>query len=319
MNKNYGMLSRVADSLFWLNRYMERADGMLRLASTHYILSLDKDASRSATWRPVIEIFTDAEPDRVRAMEQDTEETLRQLLLETSNPNSLKAIIGRARENARGAQDHITKEVWEEINQFYHHVNQPGLLLKINSFHGLDVMRPLIRHTVQYTGVADITMPRGTGWWFMNLGKYMERCLQTIAFMEKHLEIMPVQDTPSNDLLQWRQLLLSLSGYELHLKTYQTANHDENVVHQVLANENFTRSVIYSMQRIDLNLKKITQHDNSREGLALLSSFGRLFSRVRFTETDRLKPAALPGLFEEIRMALLDFNQQIAEHFFSYS
>ena len=115
------------------------------------------------------------------------------LLLDTTNTNCLKTLVNRARENARGAQDHITKEVWEEVNSMYHLVNQPFLQQKIDSFSGLEVMEPLIKHTVMYTGIADITMPRGTGWCFMNLGKYIERCLQTIAFVESQLEITQFQ------------------------------------------------------------------------------------------------------------------------------
>ena len=142
------MLSRIADSLFWLNRYMERADGMLRLAATHYIFSLDKDVSGTMTWMPVMEIFTDSEEDYLRSMENNTEACLKRLLMDTTNTNCLKTLVNRARENARGAQDHITKEVWEEVNQMYHLVNQPSLQQKIDSFLGLEVMEPLIKHTV---------------------------------------------------------------------------------------------------------------------------------------------------------------------------
>src|ERR1700712_5869815 len=117
------MLSRIADSLFWLNRYMERADGILRLASTHFILSLDKDTGGSTTWRPVLEIFTDTPDKEMLELENDTEAALSRMLLDATNPNSLLVIVNKARENARGAQDHITKEVWEEVNQLYHLVN----------------------------------------------------------------------------------------------------------------------------------------------------------------------------------------------------
>lgn len=313
------MLSRIADSLFWLNRYMERADGMLRLASTHYILSLDKDVKGQKTWKPVLEIFTDADAAEIKKLENDTEAVLNKLLLDSANQNCLRVIVNKARENARGAQDHITKEVWEEVNQMYHLVNQTDLTPQINSFLGLEVMEPLIRHTVFYAGITDITMPRGVGWWFMNLGKYIERCLQTIAFAEKQLEITAFNKTDLNDILQWKYLLYSLSGYELHLKTYRTSNYNYNVFHQVLINENFTRSVIYSMQRIEHYLNKIMQHDNSGESGALLRSFGRLYSRVRFIEPDTLNHVSLAPFLKEIKMELLRFNHGVVQHFFSYA
>ena len=313
------MLSRIADSLFWLNRYMERSDGMLRLASTHYIFSLDKDVQRTTNWRHVMEIFTDCDEEYLLSIENNSEKCLKRLLLDTTNTNCLKTLVNRARENARGAQDHITKEVWEEVNSMYHLVNQPFLEQKIDSFSGLEVMEPLIKHTVMYTGIADITMPRGTGWCFMNLGKYIERCLQTISFVESQLEITHFREKDTNDLLQWKYLLFSLSGYELHVKTYRSGNHNHNLLHQVLINENFTRSLMYSLQRIEHYLNKIIRNNINEERAALLRCFGRIFSKVRYLELDSLNKDAVPVFFEDIKTDMIEFNQKVVQHFFSYS
>ena len=313
------MLSRIADSLFWLNRYMERADGMLRLAATHYIFYLDKDVNGTMTWMPVMEIFTDSSEDYLRSIENNTEECLRRLLIDTTNTNCLRTLVNKARENARGVQDHITKEVWEQVNQMYHLVNQPALQRKIDSFLGLEVMEPLIKHTVLYAGITDITMPRGIGWCFMNLGKYIERCLQTIAFAEKQLILTNFREADTNDLLQWKYLLFSLSGYELHVKTYRSSNHNYNVLHQVLINENFPRSVMYSLQRIEHYLNKVIGNNLNEERAALVRCFGRLFSRVRYMELDSLNKDTVPVFFEDLKTDLVEFNQKVVQHFFSYA
>ncbi|MEP7317801.1 MAG: alpha-E domain-containing protein, partial [Panacibacter sp.] len=84
------MLSRIADSLFWLNRYMERADGLLRVMKTNYTLSLDKGVNSNLTWRPVMEIFTHQQEAQIARLENDTDATLRLLLTDTKNANSLK-------------------------------------------------------------------------------------------------------------------------------------------------------------------------------------------------------------------------------------
>jgi uncharacterized alpha-E superfamily protein len=313
------MLSRIADSLFWLNRYMERADGMLRLTATHYIFSLDKDVRGTMTWKAVMEIFAEVDEEYLDSIENNTEACIKLLLIDTLNTNCLKTLVNKARENARGVQDHITKEVWEEVNQMYHLVNQPVLQQKIDSFLGLEVMEPLIRYTVMYAGITDITMPRGIGWWFMNLGKYTERCFQTISFAEKQLELINFKEADTNDLLQWKYLLFSLSGYELHVKTYRSGNHNYNVLHQVLLNENFTRSVIYSLQRIEHYLNKVIGNNANEERSALLRIFGRLFSKVRFMELDSLTKDKVPVFFEELKTDLVEFNQKVVQHFFSYS
>src|SRR5215216_1897186 len=134
------MLSRIADSLFWLNRYMERADGLLRVMKTNYILSLDKGVNSNITWRPILEIFTYADEQLITKLENDTNATLKLLITDTDNMNSLKVILTRARENARGVQDHITKEVWEQINQMYHAVNQPNLISKLVGYEGMETI-----------------------------------------------------------------------------------------------------------------------------------------------------------------------------------
>jgi uncharacterized alpha-E superfamily protein len=183
----------------------------------------------------------------------------------------------------------------------------------------LEVMEPLIKHTVMYAGITDITMPRGIGWWFMNLGKYTERCFQTISFAEKQLELINFREADTNDLLQWKYLLFSLSGYELHVKTYRSGNHNYNVLHQVLLNENFTRSVIYSLQRIEHYLNKVIGNNINEERSALLRIFGRLFSKVRYMELDALNKDSVPVFFEELKVDLVEFNQKVVQHFFSYS
>lgn len=298
---------------------MERADGLLRLASTYYILGMDRDINGTVSWKPVLQLFTPTSEHEMTMLENNTVESLKKLLVENGNDNSLKVMINKARENARGAQDHITKEVWEEINQMYHAVNQSSVLYKLNTFQALEVMEELTRHTVMYAGTIDITMPRGNGWFFMCLGRYIERCLQTLVFVEKQLEMMNFKENEANDILQWRYLLLSLSGYELHLKTYRSSNHNYNVLHQVLMNENFTRSIIYSLKRIDHYLNKAINNKKNEGSASLLRTFGKLYGKVKFTDLETFDHITVQSFLKEVKIELMNFNRQLNNHFFSYS
>ncbi len=313
------MLSRIADSLFWLNRYMERADGILRVVSIHYSLSLDQDANSNATWKPVLEMFTTMKKQEVAKCENDPVLVLKKILVNTENTNSLKSLINKARENARGMQDHVTKEVWEQVNGMYHLINQPSVLGQIDSFQGPEVVEIFKKQCVLYTGITEITMSRGIGWQFMNLGKFMERCLQTIVLTEKQLQLFTKEKKELNDILQWRYLLLSLSGYEQHLKTYRSADHNYNALHQILLNESFTRSLLYSLAHIDYCLKKITVKNNNEETDNLLRSFGQLYCKVKFMELKKFDNTTLQLFLKQTRHELLDFSNSLARHFFSYS
>jgi len=311
------MLSRIADSLYWMNRYMERADGLLRSTATHHILGMDKDANGISTWTPVLEVFAIMSKEEIARLENNTEAVLKKLLVDTKNENSLRTIINRARENARGAQDHITKEVWEEINQLFHLINHPSLVEKLTSFRAIEVLKELTGHTVMYAGIIDITMPRGNGWYFMSLGRYVERCLQTIMLIEKELEVLHFSENDTNDILQWRYLLLSLSGYELYLKAYHSSNHNYNVLHQVLINGNFSRSIVYSLRRIDHYLGRITTDKNADH--AFLKTFGRLYAKVKYMDLETLNHLTIQSFLHEIKTELLNFNKQLQQQFFSYS
>jgi len=113
--------------------------------------------------------------------------------------------------------------------------------------------------------------------------------------------------------------LLSLSGYELHLKTYHTTNFNRNVLHQVLVNEDFTRSLLYSLSRIDKYLTEVIAENNSEENRLLARSFGRLYSRVRYIEFDSLNNDVLRDFLNTVQEELLDFNTRLGQNFFSYS
>jgi uncharacterized alpha-E superfamily protein len=312
------MLSRIADSLFWLNRYMERADGLLRVMKTNYVLSLDKGVNSNLTWRPMLEIFTYADEKQIAALENDTAAALKLLITDTDNMNSLKVILNRARENARGVQDHITKEVWEQINQMYHMVNHPNLISKLTGY-ALEAIENFLKNCLLFAGVTDTTMPRGLGWSFMNLGRCIERCTQTIEITDKQYRSIDYDLNKTVDILQWRYLLFSLSGYELHLKTYHSSNFNKDVLHQVLINPDFTRSVFYSLNRTERYLNDVAKENKSTENEALQRFFGRLYSSVKYVDLDSLNGINLQHFLSDIRHNLTEFSKRLAQNFFSYS
>lgn len=309
------MLSRIADSLFWLNRYMERSDSMLRVLYVHYILSLDRSVNHTLNWNTVLRLYSTSGGD---ISDQDTPAVVRNLLLEDSNLNSFKAIVNKARENARGVQDHITKEVWEVVNQMYHLANQSSLSGKLKTDQAIKAIESFSKYTVLFTGITDNTMSRGLGWNFMNLGKFIERCMQTIAITNEQLGLINERSNDTNDILQWRYLLLCLSGYEMHLKTYRSTNHTQSVLHQVTMNDNFTRSVIYSLTRVNYYLEHIMEihEDQNKE---LIRSFGRLFSKVKYLDLQAMNCTNLKQFLTEVQLELSAFSAQLGKYYFSYS
>jgi len=313
------MLSRIADSLFWTNRYMERADGMLRCTMTNYILMFDKGVTNNLSWEHILDVFADYKEEELVDLKFNTEAALYRILLEPTNSNSLKRVLGMARENARGIQDNITKEVWEQVNGMYHSINSPQLIDQLKGYDALKTVDTFCKESTLYNGVTDTTMPRGLGWSFMNLGRYIERCFITIEVAEKFFSFIDFNLSDERDILQWRPMLLALSGYELHLKTYRSTAYNENALHQVVFNKDFTRSVLYSLNRISKYLVDVLQENNTEHKDAIIKRFGRLLSKVEYMDFDTLNKDNLEGFFKELKTSLGDFSNLIGLSFFSYS
>ena len=298
---------------------MERADGLMRIMRTNYILSLDKGLNSNLTWRPVLESFTYTNADHIKALENNTSATLQFLLTDMSNSNSLKALLTKARENARGVQDHLTKEVWEQVNQMYHMVNHPNIAVNLSGYDALETIENFSKNSLLFMGITDVTMPRGLGWSFMNLGRYIERCTQTIEITNRQYRDINYDLENATDILQWQYLLLSLSGFELYLKAYQTSSYNKNVLHQVILNEDFPRSVLYSLNHIYRYIDDVTGENKSRQNDDLKRFFGRFYSEVKYMDFEALHGDNLKQCLKNLKKDMIDFSRYLTHNFFSYN
>jgi uncharacterized alpha-E superfamily protein len=313
------MLSRIADSLFWLNRYMERGDCMMRVIRTNYILSFDMGNTNNFSWNDVAKIFSYSPEGIPEERLKDSNSALKFLIADIKNLNSFKILITKARENARGVQDNITKEVWEHVNSIYHIVNSADLETRLAGSRSLELIDLLDQNNTLFYGVTDSTMPRGQGWSFMNLGKFIERCLLTIETSYAHFTKIDHQLDKAQDILFWKNLLLSLSGYELYLKTYTRGQHTINVVDHVIFNKHFPRSLIYSLQRIGRYLDDVVEETKMEGSQALQKTFGRICSKVEFADMNVIKSIGLPQFLHSIRHDLAGFSNELTRIYFSYA
>lgn len=313
------MLSRVADGMFWLNRYMERTDGMLLSLHTFYILSFDKDIEDSQGYKPLLEYYTDLTKEQISSNQFDTKFVVKYLICDNKNQNSVKNLILKARENARGSQDKITKELWEHINSLYHFINNPDLPKMLETSEALNVINKLNKDFLLYNGILQVTMPRGLGWCFSSIGKHIERCLQTISLTQAYFAPISYDLEGKEDLLYWRRLLLSLSGYELYLKSYSNIPHNRKVVQQVIFNRDFAHSVIYTLGFIEVYLDAMLKENNLSEARTLYNQFGRLKSSVEFIDYHHLTNQQLEDVLNDTKTQLIQFSTDFSKFFFSYT
>lgn len=309
------MLSRVADSLYWMSRYMERADGVLRMLKINYASS--QDDVQEFSWKPVLKIFTYLNEAEISALEQDTRSILRYMVTEKENPNSVLNIVTQARENARSVQDHITKEMWQCLNDFYHTMREerlPGLLQKEDPITVLDI---LIKQGLLYFGTTDVTMARGEGNAFINIGKYLERAIQSTDILDVKFSALNAAIDQPADTAYWKYLLLSISGYELYLKTYRSGFEARNVVEQIVLNESFPRSVLYSVNQLYRYFSRLRSEKNSAAFETLDFMIGKLKSRTRFSTTEHIMQEGLHQYLYTTRSALFEIGDTLNQHYFA--
>ena len=252
-------------------------------------------------------------------MKKDNAAALNYLFLDSKNHNSFKVIITRARENARGVQDQITKEVWEQVNQIYHMINSPSIKEKLAGPNAISTIDSFIRSSDQFCGISDSTMPRGQGWNYMNLGKYTERSLLTAEFTHSFFKKIDFSFKEEKDIIFWRSLLLALSGYELHLKTYSNQNHNYNVFQQLAFDKNFPRSLYYALDRANKYLTDIAASNPVEGSIQLLRTYGRLYSSVKFADLELVEREGLEKYLIYVRKEINDFSRELGRTYFSYS
>src|ERR1700761_8727683 len=311
------MLSRVAASFYWLSRYIERSDGMLRMLKINYASS--QDTVLPFTWEPVIRIYGGLDDAESSKLENDSRAVLKYMVTGKTNSNSVLNIITLARENARGVQEHITKDLWQCLNEYYHTVKDTKLERALQREDPISVLDVLIKQVMLYYGTVEITMERGEGRSFMNIGKYLERAIQSVDILDT--KFGSIDDNPDllTDITYWKHLLLSLGGYELYLKTYREGFEAGNVLEQVALNNDFPRSVIYSVNHIQRYFERLKNESNMDDFSDLSFQIGRLQSRIKYSSVKSIREEGLHTFLTQIRGELYGIGNKLNEHYFAHS
>jgi uncharacterized alpha-E superfamily protein len=311
------MLSRVADSLYWMSRYMERTDGILRMLKINYASS--QDDTQEFSWMPVLKIFTFLKEDEANALAHDTRAVLQFMLIGKENPNSVLNIVTMARENGRSVQDHITKEMWQCINDFYHIMRQDKLADLLQREDPITTLDNLIKQGLLYFGTTDVTMARGEGNSFINIGKFLERAMQSIDILDVKFSDMNYQMDKTIDTTYWKYFLMSISGYELYLKTYRGGFEAPNVVEQIVLNEQFPRSVIYSINQLHRYFIRLKHEGNQSDFNQIDFMIGKAESKVKFSTCDSIVEEGLQPFLNQTKDSLFEIGKKLSQKYFAYA
>jgi uncharacterized alpha-E superfamily protein len=296
---------------------MERTDSILRILKINYASS--QDSPDEFSWQPVLRIFGNLDDEAIAEMGNNGRKVLQYMVLDRDDPNSVFNMITQARENARGVQDHITVELWTCLNEFYHVIRDDRLIYALQHGDPITVLNSLIREGMLYFGVTDITMFRGEGLCFMNVGKYIERAIQSSEILDIKLNSLSYDIDKPTDTAYWKYLLMSISGYSLYLKQYQSGFEARNIIDQVLFNVNFPRSVLYSLNHLHRYFERLRSDKNVEGFNKVHFRIGKLKSKVQYSNVQSVSHIGLHDYLIEITSEIDEIGSTLNQYYFAYS
>ena len=308
------MLSRVANNLFWMDRYMERSYGLLNLIITNYNSTLD--SGDYSSWNGILKTYMNIDSLEDLYEYDDAISIIDFMLFDKLNPNTLINIIKKSSENARGVQEHISKEVWLSSNKFYLNISDRLIRKKFRRSDPIVFLEDLLNFNLMYYSNADLTQERGNAFGFMNLGKYYERTLQSVDFLSYRFNDLTKNDYTLQERVFWKNLLQSIGGYQIYLKTYKSIFNVNNIVELISLNEFFPRSIKYSLRKLSVHVSLLNKYNNKIDN-ELLFHVKKLDNYVGYSSIESINEIELGIFLEKIKSDLNHIYSLITKTYFS--
>lgn len=259
MNSDTGpLLSRAAEALYWMARYVERAENVARFIDVNLHLQLDMPLEPAHQWQPLIDTSGDAAIYRERFGKAKKAAVIKFLVLDTNNLNSIASCLRAARENARSVREIISSEMWEQINSMYLKIQSQRALAESERL--AEVLRGIRLGCHMIEGITDATISHSEAWHFLRLGRKLERADKTSRILDvKYFMLLPSVDsigTPYDDI-HWSAVLKSVSGFEMYRKKHGRIT-PRNIVHFLVLDRDFPRAIRHCLREADQSLHAIT-------------------------------------------------------------
>jgi uncharacterized alpha-E superfamily protein len=306
------MLARVADSLYWIGRYVERAEHMCRLSDVMLTATLDRTEAASQVAR--IALAAVGDPDDALKARNPYEAALA-LVLDREDHGSVVSSLSRARENARQVRDQITTETWERLNLLFLKVtadDAPQQFERQSSAFLHDVIADL--HL--FKGAADATMSHGEGWRFLLLGMYIERAQLSARLLE--VCFGDGRGRRITDRLALMSLLRMACALEPYLREYTAEIEPRYILDFLLFDEEFPRSIRFATARIEEYLRDLARHVESAGRAGPERIAGRLKARLQFADVEELEATGASGLLTTVANECAAIHEAIYETFVAY-
>ncbi|SDE87248.1 alpha-E domain-containing protein [Cellulophaga baltica] len=312
------MLGRVANTIYWMNRYLERAENYARFIDVNYNLSLEMPPDEEQQWKPIVVITGDWELYKSLNTKVSKSKVIYFLAFDEKNPNSIYNCIQKARENARAIRPEITKEFWEQINALNYLV-KAGLENKCHKENNLREFFTNVKNGCQLLyGMYDATISRNEGWHFGKLGQAIERADKTSRVLDTKYHLLldsPNEVGSSLDLIQWSSLLKSVSAYDMYRKKYGKLT-SASIAEFLILDTEFPRSILACLIRAEQSLITLSGSSFGFSNSAQ-KQLGALKSQLEYTAINEIISGGMHEYLDDIQKKLNGISTAVYESFFT--
>ena len=313
------MLSRVADSLYWMSRYLERAENTARQLDVTMGLMLDDGGVGSAAhWQNLIASL--GKPAGID-WNGDLEAMARKLIFDGLSPAAITYCVNGARENARQVREEISTEQWQRHNRLYHQMHSPHAQAQFNSSIN-DTLVSVVDGIHLFQGVGDSTMIHGQGWQFIRLGRYLERAYATATLLEVYgpdLAHAHEREGSGYQYLELVGLLRCCTAFEAYCQVYTADIVPQRILEFLLLNRDFPHAIRYCVDTIRSSIESIQRTGGRRPPEELTAGIGRLHAMLEYTTIGEILFSDTSAFLHTIREQCLRIHEQIYRNYVHYS
>ncbi len=316
MDSGYGvfmsMLSRVANNIYWLGRYLERAENTARLVNVNSNLLLDLPKSIRLGWEPIVDIVSSRTDFDEHYQHADEASVVNYIVADVKNPSSIISSLYSARENARTIREIIPREAWEKINSVY-------LLAKeqqsqaLNRRYRYDYLNKIIVANQAITGILAGTMTHDEGYEFLKLGRNLERADMTTRIIDvRTATLLPdvEEDQSPFENIQWMSVLKTLSAYQMYRRQMRIRIKRPDVLRFLLQEEKFPRSLSHTLHQVEYCLEALPK---GQSGVAQLQ---KIKSQLKMSEPNKLDQDKLHEFIDDMQLEINNVHNTIAKTYF---
>ena len=311
------MLSRVADTLYWMSRYLERAEHTARLLDLQLNQMLEQDSEVSdARWERILASLTVTPP----AHYADAYALTQFLTFDSANPNAIVACIGAARENARHVREQISSEMWEQVNRLSLQIKSTRLD-SIWNYQPHEFFRSVKEGIHLFQGITDSTMNHGEGWQFIQMGRSIERALATATLIKVHYRAwsnLPYHQTVTDTFMEWIALLKSCTAFEAYCKVYTADLRPDRIAEFLILNPEFPHSIRFAANGIHSALEAVALSTENKRARPVNRLAGRLRAVLDYSQIDEIINAGLYTYLDDVQMQCNQIHDAIYHAYITY-